>query len=80
MLASDPGCLFLQAYGERRDNEECEAFRVCRHGGRKRTILQVYLRGCPLFCIYSATARHEQDAKRLRMASLVAIPGVFFVS
>ena len=23
----------MQAYGECRDNEGCEAFRVCRHGG-----------------------------------------------
>ena len=32
MLAFILECLFLQAYGECRDNEGCEAFRVCRHG------------------------------------------------
>lgn len=27
--------------------------------------------GILLFCIYSAPARHEQDAERLRMATLI---------
>lgn len=38
MLAFRLGCLFLQAYGECRDNEGCEAFRVCRHGGCFRSV------------------------------------------
>jgi hypothetical protein len=34
MLASKQGCLFWQAYGECRDNEEqAKRFRVCRHRG-----------------------------------------------
>ncbi len=55
-----------------RDN--ARFYKRCKY--EKRTLPASSLaRECSFFRIYSAPARHEQDAKRLRMATLIPSEG-----